>query len=209
MSVLDHADEELQNLCSTKATPEEQAQCWEVWKFYHDRRQQAQSGCRVELESEGHEGSSCQALDNLERLVYEVAFSGDAEQLYHVLRTQNNMAKRAAAGAPATSKQEVLDSLKTKALELFDQIDSDGNGVIDREEFLCAMKLLQHALGDSEMQLVFTCMDSHGYITPEQFVSIVQAEQLCDPAADADVLRHVPHSRPNWWSDAPHCVTDV
>jgi len=30
LSVLDHADEELQNLCSTKGTPEEQAQCWEV-----------------------------------------------------------------------------------------------------------------------------------------------------------------------------------
>lgn len=30
LSVLDHADEELQNLCSSKATPEEQAQCWEV-----------------------------------------------------------------------------------------------------------------------------------------------------------------------------------
>lgn len=30
MSVLEHADEELQNLCSSKATPEERAQCWEV-----------------------------------------------------------------------------------------------------------------------------------------------------------------------------------
>lgn len=30
------------------------------------------------------------------------------------------------------------------------------------------MKLLKHALSDSEMALVFDCMDSHGYITPEQ-----------------------------------------
>lgn len=30
------------------------------------------------------------------------------------------------------------------------------------------MKLLQHALSDSEMELVFSCMDSHGYITPDQ-----------------------------------------
>lgn len=37
-----------------------------------------------------------------------------------------------------------------------------------REEFLCAMTLLKHSLGDSEMELVFSCMDSHGYITPEQ-----------------------------------------
>lgn len=57
-----------------------------MWKFYHDKRQEAQSGCRLELEKEGHEGNSCAQLDTLERLVYEVAFSGDAEQLYHVLR---------------------------------------------------------------------------------------------------------------------------
>jgi hypothetical protein len=30
LNVLEHADEELQNLCSSKATAEEQAQCWEV-----------------------------------------------------------------------------------------------------------------------------------------------------------------------------------
>lgn len=210
MNVLEHADEELQALCSSRSTPEEQAKCWEVWKYYHDKRQQVASGCKTEMEVEGQEGSSCHALDNLERLVYEVAFSGDAEQLYHVLRTQSNISKRAAAGAPEpVKKQEVLDSLKAKALELFDQVDTDHNGVMDREEFLDAMKLLKHALSDSEMELALSCMDSHGYITPEQFVNIVQAEQMCDPAADADVLRHVPHARPNWWSEAPHCIMDV
>lgn len=140
----------------------------------------------MELESEGVEGSNCHQLDNLERMVYEVAFSGDAEQLYHVLRvgglcpcslaahprpvqsscwavpllqaphpvpaahplseypalmrctatvlqTQSNMAKRSAQGSPeASSKQEVLDNLKAKALTMFEQIDLDGNGVIDR-----------------------------------------------------------------------------
>jgi hypothetical protein len=30
MNVLEHADEELANLCSSKGTPEEQAKCWEV-----------------------------------------------------------------------------------------------------------------------------------------------------------------------------------
>jgi hypothetical protein len=43
------------------------------------------------------------------------------------------MSKRAAGGAPEPSrKQEVLDSLKAKALELFDQVDTDHNGVMDR-----------------------------------------------------------------------------
>jgi len=30
------------------------------------------------------------------------------------------------------------------------------------------MTMLQHGLQDSEMELVFSCMDSHGYITAEQ-----------------------------------------
>jgi hypothetical protein len=37
------------------------------------------------------------------------------------------------------------------------------------------MTLLKHSLGDSEMELVFSCMDSHGYITPEQ----VRAHSTC------------------------------
>jgi hypothetical protein len=57
----------------------------QVWKFYHDRRAEAQSGCKLELES-GSAATACQSLDSLEKLVYEVAYSGDAEQLYHVLK---------------------------------------------------------------------------------------------------------------------------
>jgi hypothetical protein len=34
------------------------------------------------------------------------------------------------------------------------------------------MKLLKHALSDSEMELALSCMDSHGYITPEQVCGV-------------------------------------
>jgi hypothetical protein len=61
---------------------------WQVWKFYHDRRQEAQSGCKLELES-GSAANACQSLDNLEKLVYEVAYTGDAEQLYHQLKVSH------------------------------------------------------------------------------------------------------------------------
>lgn len=30
------------------------------------------------------------------------------------------------------------------------------------------MALLQHHLGEGEMEMIFSCMDSHGYITPDQ-----------------------------------------
>lgn len=36
LTILDHADSELANLCSSKATAEEQAKCWEVGAFADD-----------------------------------------------------------------------------------------------------------------------------------------------------------------------------
>jgi hypothetical protein len=49
------------------------------------------------------------------------------------LQTQSNISKRSASASPEpASKEEVLESLKAKALRMFDQIDLDGNGVIDR-----------------------------------------------------------------------------
>ncbi|KAF6251254.1 hypothetical protein COO60DRAFT_656194 [Scenedesmus sp. NREL 46B-D3] len=214
MSLLDHADQELAKLCSSKATAEEQAMCWEVWRFYHDRRQAAQSGCRAELQA-GSAAAACQTLDNLEKLVYEVAYTGDAEQLYHMLKIQNNMEKKHVSAsssqvAEIAGRQSVLEAAHAKAAAMFSQLDADGNGVIDREEFLSGMSLLHHALGDHEMELALGCMDSHGYITPEQFVGIVAAEEVAgDEASDAAFLRSTSHARPAWWSDAPSSIMDV
>jgi hypothetical protein len=60
------------------------------------------------------------------------------------LQTQSNISKRpASASVEPVSKEEVLESLKSKALEMFDQIDLDGNGIIDR----CAHIHAEIALG--------------------------------------------------------------
>lgn len=216
LSILEHADQELKDLCSNIASEEERQRCFEVYDYYHENRSKALAGCAKELEQEGKAGAACQSLDSLERLVYEVAYTGDAETLYQTLKVQSNIAKRAATGsaAPQSSTLQRVSShsaeeLKVKAMQLFEDIDADGNGVIDREEFLNAMHTLHHALSDHEMELVFSCMDAHGYLTPEQFVSIVEAERLSDPSADAEILRQTKHSRPSWWTDGPPCVMDV
>jgi hypothetical protein len=73
----------------------------QVYDYYNEKRQQAESGCAVELNSGDRQGSGCQSLDSLGKLVYEVAYSGDAEQLRHVLEAENNAEKRRAAGESA------------------------------------------------------------------------------------------------------------
>jgi hypothetical protein len=40
-------------------------------------------------------------------------------------------------------------------------------------------------------------------------VDAVVAEDLRDPAADAELLRHLRHARPGWWSDCPASVANV
>jgi hypothetical protein len=63
-----------------------------VVNYYHDKRNQASSGCANELASKGSAGSNCQQLDSMEKMVYEVAYTGGAENLYQVLKVRPDRA---------------------------------------------------------------------------------------------------------------------
>jgi hypothetical protein len=60
------------------------------------------------------------------------------------------------------------------------------------------MSLLHHALGDHEMELALSCMDSHGYITPEQVGAAHSGEVVCTSA-----------SLPAGWHCVPRSVTHL
>lgn len=207
LHILGHVEKELDDFCSTRKSPEARNQCQEVVSYYKDKLSQAQSGCVRELESEKR-GSACDDLDNLERLVYEVAYSGGAETLYRVLRAEQQAAKRKADphAAPRPTQTDRLDALHSKAMTLFEIVDANHNGAIDREELLNAMAILECKLSEDELGLVLSCMDCHGHITKDQFADIVQAEELRTPDSDAEVLRHLKHSRPSWWSECPMSI---
>jgi hypothetical protein len=42
-----------------------------------------------------------------------------------------------------------------------------------------------------------------------QFTDIVAAESMRKPDSDAEVLRHLPHSRPGWWSECPPSIDNL
>ena len=74
-----------------------------------------------------------------------------------------------------------------------------------REEFLHAMALLRDELGwdEAELGTVFSAIDCHGHVSREQFADILIAEELRDPSADAELLRHLTRSSqrpPSLWS---------
>lgn len=212
LSLLDNAESQLNAYCSSLQSPEARTKCQEVVSYYKDKRAKIQSGCVEELESGSMPGSNCQSLENLERLVYEVAYTGGSENLYQVLRAEHNAAKRKASpNAPPCSHTlgDRLDALHNKATTLFEIVDTKGDGYIGREELLNAMAILECKLSEDELGLVLSAMDCHGHVTREQFIDIVQAEALRTPDSDAEHLRHLSHSRPSWWSECPMSIEMV
>jgi hypothetical protein len=73
------------------------------------------------------------------------------------------------------------------------------------------MNMLRDELGwdEAELGTMFTAIDCHGHVTREQFGDIVVAEELRDPAADAELLRHLSHTRPSWWTDCPNTISTL
>ncbi|KAI8464003.1 MAG: hypothetical protein J3K34DRAFT_441875 [Monoraphidium minutum] len=215
LQVLGRAQEDLLELCTDLANDEERRRCWEVYRFFTSKRADAQSGCVRELEHGGVRGHSCEELDKLERLVYDLMSTGRTGDLYRILKVESDMAKRAAAGdggplaTHLTPEEEAHEAhvahLRARADELFGALDATGDGVLDREEFLQGMNTLRDELGwdEAELGTVFGAIDCHGHVTREQFSDILVAEELRDPSADAELLRHLAHARPSWWSDCP------
>jgi hypothetical protein len=133
-----------------------------VWKYYHDKRQQAQTGCKMELELEGQEGNSCAQLDNLERMVYEVAFSGDAEQLYHVLRVGDSAQTLLALLAQVLGSQ--LPFLAGCVLAM--------SSLAAMPPVLSTLMMLSHVLGASAVVLFCAV-----FADPEQHLQAVSISQ--------------------------------
>lgn len=217
--VLDRSEKDLEELCSSLATDEEKRRCWEVYRYFTEKRTGAQAGCVRELEAEGGRGQSCEDLDKLERMVFELMSTGRTRDLYSVLKVESEIAKRNGRALGSTyqctlEEQEHLDHinyLRQRADELFNEMDTNKNGFVDREEFLHAMALLRDELGwdEAELGTVFSAIDCHGHVSREQFADILIAEELRDPSADAELLRHLAHQRPNWWTECPNAVASI
>ena len=74
-----------------------------------------------------------------------------------------------------------------------------------REEFIIGMNMLRDELGwdEAELGTMFTAIDCHGHVSRDQFGDILVAEELRDPSADAELLRHVTrrgHDDASFWS---------
>lgn len=219
--VLDRAQKDLSGVCSSIHAPDEAAHCWEAYQYLDKKRREAEEGCARELQagpdgSDGAPGRQCGALADLERLIWELEYSGGTKSMIQVLRTQARFANRTAAQSsghattipasellPHNTSERPEDADVARIAKLFDQVDTDGNGRIDREELRSAMDSLHHHLDAQELGHVFNALQANGFVTKEEFMQIVQAEALSQPGSDAQFLRHLHHDKPKWWSAMP------
>lgn len=200
----------------------------QVLRYYREKRAAAQRGCLLEIEQRSQSPSpapspspmpplaaaavasspACATLAQLERLMHETSYSGDAAYIYQVLAAQRaaDAARQqrqegghpddprhphrgsSPAAAAARSTAAAADALRLRALRLFHLADADNSGRLDREEFLAAMRLMDAELSDAELGAVFSALDARCSLTAEQFLDAVLGEsQLAAALAEASV----------------------
>ena len=66
----------------------------------------------------------------------------------------------------------------TAMQKVFDKIDSDNSGTIDKSEFKAAMKTLKVPIGDTEIDAIFEEMDvdANGFLDYDEFIAIVSED---------------------------------
>jgi hypothetical protein len=131
-------------------------------------------------------------------MLYETSYSADPAAFYRVLRAQRAIDARVAndndsttsssaspAADAARSTAAAADALRARALRLFHLADSDGDGRLDREEFLNSMRLMDAELTDAELGEVFSALDASCSLSAAQFVDAVTGEALLAAALGA------------------------
>lgn len=233
LRVLKTAEHDLDDLCASIKTPHEREACFAVLNYYHTKRTKVQSACERELTDDGKPGRSCAALDSMAHEVFQLSCSGGVKNIYKVFAVERRLQERRrvldslalSVSADSSSTGACMDSSAREtamavddgantgnnahAVQLFAAVDKNGDGVIDREEFLEAFKLLHRRLDEDEMGRLFLTLDIHGHVTMEQFTDIMAAEELFQLDSDAEFLRHLHITRPGWWTDCPAALDRV
>lgn len=217
--ILDKAEEELSDYCS--ALPGQDADdCWDAYNYFEEKKEEASQGCSLE-EAKGLTGPQCQRLERFEDFVRQMVGEGHVDNFVTTLRTLSHAEKRKLAkeleshdegaeaftsfdtelhqAADAALDEDDSDVRKEKLAHLFRTMDRDGNGKLDAGEFRDAMRKLGDELSGRSVEIIFEAMDIHGWISLDQFVAIVESEQVRAHTPESKLLRRLAKES-SWWT---------
>lgn len=191
--LLDKAENELAEYCSTLDS-EEGEQCWLAYDYFESRKEDVEAGCEVDWASGSRSGADCEKLESFESFIREIGGSSPMSSFAHMLfrlrkrdmkvptdgGEEAEIAKvEEPGGGTRYELRGVPESGKARLEALFQAMDKDGNGFLDTGEFRDAMqKLGMSNITGTTVSTILTAMDIHGPITMEEFLQIVDAEEI-------------------------------
>lgn len=227
--ILNIAESDLAGFCSALPDDEESEECWDAYKYFEEKKAEAEEACEVEFEnSDGLTEPQCARLEQFEDFVRQMVGEGHIVNFVMTLQSLSHANKRRLAkdleaaengeagsqgvAAAAHSLQDSLDhstdaansnqetsERRARVKDLFYAMDKDGNGKLDVGEFREAMRELGDEMSGTSVATILDAMDVHGFISLDQFVAIVEAEAIDSHSANARLLRRLSKD-PIWWT---------
>lgn len=211
--LLEHAESAIADYCvSLPEDSEECEQCWMAWDYFEHRKASAEEGCDPRW-GQGRLGPECQELESFEGFVRQLLGYTPIKSVVRMLYGMRNAQLATEDAKPKAEIAEVENKEggrqyelvgapedgKERLVALFGAMDKDGNGKLDVQEFRDAMDKLgnEHLPGET-VGTIFSAMDLHGAITLEDFLQIVEAEQVNSNTQVSRWLRAHKGESPFW-----------
>jgi hypothetical protein len=219
--VLRLAEHDLSDYCTNLYGENETERCWLAYNYFEERKKASEEGCSLEVKDGVVGGVDCQRLDKFEDFIREMVKEGRIASMAKTLATLAGAEMRKserAAGGDSTSLGSLVselddaapgdatparDALRAVLAEVFNSHDFNKDGRMDVQEFRAAMRDMGDELSAKTVSTIFSAMDVHGWLTFNEFVQIVEAEEVRAHSRFAKGLRTLaPKSK--WWTEMPH-----
>lgn len=220
-SLLTIAEDELVEYIELLGEHEASEDCKAAYEYL----KQARTAAELAAVARGPEGAHPEQLQQLELLVRELLSRGDVRDVVRSLATLARLERKAsgqslgsASSSARASRASTEDTgpgaafpglpptdrphRREQLVEMFQKMDSQGHGVIDAGQFRAAMRDLGDDLNGEATAIIFDAMDIHGFINLEQFIAIVEAEEVRSHSTVATMLHRL-HMHPTWWTENP------
>jgi Ca2+-binding EF-hand superfamily protein len=213
--LLDHAESAIADYCVTLPEDSEACeQCWLAYDYFEHRKARAEEGCDVSW-SQSRLGPECKELESFEGFVRQLLGYTPIKSVVRMLYGMRNAELAPKENKPKAEIAEVEskggkpqyelvgapEEGKERLVALFGAMDKDGNGKLDAQEFRDAMdKLSNDHLPGGTVGTIFSAMNLHGAITLEDFLQIVEAEEMNSDTQVSRWLRAHKGESPLWGS---------